>query len=87
VLTLTAKDERVLVGMCITASRGLERVARAVLDRDDAVTAVLRAAGDDVDLFRELVVVLERHDAQRWAFYLLDLVTEVSRIESGAANR
>ena len=76
---LTFRDERVLVGMSVAASRGLERAARAVLDRDDAVTAVLLAAGDDTDLFRQLVAVLARHNARQWGFNLLDLIVEVSQ--------
>jgi hypothetical protein len=77
---LTSRDERVLVGVSIAAGRGrLERVARAVLDRDDAVTEALLAAGDDLDAFKALTAVLERHDARRWVFNLLDLVTEVSQ--------
>jgi hypothetical protein len=72
----------VLVGVSIAASRGLERVARAVLDRDDAVTVALRAAGDDLDTFKQLVAVLDRHGARQWAFNLLDLIVEVSQQDS-----
>jgi hypothetical protein len=63
----------------MAAGRGLERVARAVLDRDDAVTAAIRAAADSTDTFKSLVVVLERHGARQWGFHLLDLVVEVSQ--------
>jgi hypothetical protein len=76
---LTSRDEWVLVGMSAAAGRDLERVARAVLDRDDAVTAALRAAGGYGDAFKQLVAVLDRHDARQWGFNLLDLIVEVGQ--------
>ena len=76
---LSSRDERVVVGVAMAASRGLERVARVVLDRDDAVTEALLAAGDDLEVFKRLVAVLDRHDARRWAFNLLDLVVEAGQ--------
>jgi hypothetical protein len=63
----------------MAASRGLERAARAALDRDDSVTAALIEADDDTPAFKRLVEVLDRHDARRWQFNLLDLVVEVSQ--------
>ena len=72
-------DERVIVGMAMAAGRDPERVARAVIDRDDTVTVAIRAAGGDLAAFKQLVAVLDRHDAQRWQFDLLDLVTEVGQ--------
>ena len=79
--TLTAKGERTLVGACIAASRDLARVARAVLDRDDAVTVALLEAGDDTDRFKDLVAVLDRHSARAYGLVMLDLVTEISQQE------
>jgi hypothetical protein len=77
---LTSRDERVLVGVAMAASRlRLARVAGAVLDRDDAVTAALLEAGEHPDRFKQLVEVLYRHDGHRWQLNLLDLVTELSQ--------
>jgi hypothetical protein len=76
---LSSRDERVLVGVSAAAGRGLERVARVVLDRDDSVTEAIRAAAASTDAFRELVAVLERHHAREWQFHLLDLIVEVEQ--------
>jgi hypothetical protein len=81
---LTSRDERMLVAVAMAANRArLARVATAVIDRDDAVTAALRAAGEDPSLFRPLVEVLARHDGRRWGVQLLDLVTEVGQQQLG----
>ena len=77
---LTSHDERVLVGVAMAASRErLAWVARAVLDRNDNVTAALLEAGEDLGAFKQLVAALYRHDGHRWQLNLLDLVTEVSQ--------
>jgi hypothetical protein len=80
---LTERDERVLAGLSLAAShRRLERVARLALDRDDAVTELLRAAGrtdDDGASFRDAAAIVERRGGN--AFHLLDLVTEISQQE------
>ncbi len=49
--------------------------------RDDAVTDALLAAGGSRETFGRLVDVLDRHEARRWAFNLLDLVTELGQQE------
>jgi hypothetical protein len=77
---LSSRDEQVLVGVSAAANRArLARVATAVIDRDDAVTAALRAAGEDASLFRPLVDVLARHNARQWGVQMLDLVVEVGQ--------
>ena len=43
------------------------------------MTAALRAAGDDTDMFKELTAILERHNAITWGFQLLDLCVELSQ--------
>ena len=79
-MTLSARDERLLVGMSAASGGGrLQRVARVVIDRDDDVTEALLAAGDDLAAFKALVELLDRHDAQQWQFDLLDLIVEVSQ--------
>jgi hypothetical protein len=81
-MTLTTHDEQVLVGVSLAADRRrLERVARKVLDRDDAVTALLRAAGaggDEADeAWREIKNVCESRRGN--ALNLLDLVVELGQ--------
>jgi hypothetical protein len=80
-VALTALEERVLVGLSLAATRGrLEHVARALLDRDDAVTALVRRLGaNDKDAWREAEAVLVRRKGNR--FNLLDLVVEVGQQE------
>ena len=78
---LTPRDERVLVALSLASNRPrLERIARAVLDRDDAVTELLRSAATFADggaSWREAVAVLDRHGGN--PFNLLDLVVEVGQ--------
>jgi hypothetical protein len=81
---LTERDERVLVGISLAADRPrLERVARVVLDRDDAVTQLLRAAalaGDHHDeAWRQIRDVCQRRRGN--PFNLLDLIVEISQQE------
>lgn len=78
-MALTDHDERVLAVVSLAAERGgrLERVAARVLDRDDAVTALLRAAGDDREAWHQVADVCSRHGGN--PFGALDLVVEVSQ--------
>jgi hypothetical protein len=80
-VTLTVLDERVLVGVSLAATRPrLERVARVVLDRDDAVSRLvcaIAANDDDGASWRQAVEVLARRKGN--ALNLLDLAVEVSQ--------
>ena len=85
-ILLTEQDERLLVGLGLAADRRhLERVTRAVLDRDDAVTELLRAAGESGEEGRaaldEIKRVLERHDATSGGLNLLDVIVEIGQQE------
>jgi hypothetical protein len=83
-VALTTDDELVLVGVSLAADRRrLERVARSMLDRDDAVTDLLRAAAateDGGEAWGAMVAVLERCGAGD-VLNLLDLVVEVGQQE------
>jgi hypothetical protein len=83
-VTLTTHDEQVLVGVSLAADRRrLAQVARRVLDRDDAVTELLRAAGaggDEADVaWRQMPQVCDRHRGN--GLNLLDLVVEIGQQE------
>jgi hypothetical protein len=81
-VTLTTRDERVLVGVSLAATRDrLERVARVVLDRDDAVTELLRACAAYEDgAWAQVRAVFERR-GQGNGLMLLDLVVEIAQQE------
>lgn len=81
---LSERDERMLVGVSLAADRRrLERVARVVLNRDDAVTGLLRSAGDcagdHATAWAEICDVLDRRKGN--PFNALDLVVEISQQE------
>jgi hypothetical protein len=83
---LTDHDERVLAGVSLAADRRrLARVARVILERDDAVTDLLRVAGlvDRADKYEaawhQLQDVAARRGGNR--YNLLDLVVEIGQQE------
>jgi hypothetical protein len=80
-MSLTPVEERVLVGVSLAATRRrLERVAGMVLDRDDAVTELVRAcAASDDGAWEQAGEILERRKGDPFNF--LDLVVEVSQQE------
>jgi hypothetical protein len=83
-IALSEYDERVLAGVSLAADRRrLERVARLVLDRDDAVTELLRAAalggGQHDAAWRQICDVCERGRGN--PLNALDLVVEVAQQE------
>jgi hypothetical protein len=83
---LTAIEERLLVGFGLAADRSrLERVARVVLDRNDAVTDLLRAAGrlgdDGRAAWQQIRDVLDSRNGARAGLNLLDLVVEIGQQE------
>jgi hypothetical protein len=83
-VTLATHDEQVLMGISLAADRRrLERVARRVLDRDDGVTELLRAAGaggDEADAARRQIrEVCDRRSGN--GLNLLDLVVEIRQQE------
>jgi hypothetical protein len=72
---LTDRDERVLAAVSRAADRRagrLERVAARVLDRDDAVTDLLRAAGETYEAWRRVHDACDRRGGD--PFNALDLV-------------
>ena len=80
-MTLTTHDEQVLVGLSLAAiRRRLERVAKMVLDRGDAVTDLLRAAASNDDAaWRQIREVCDRRCGN--GLNLLDLVVEIGQQE------
>jgi hypothetical protein len=78
-IALSDHDERVLAVVSLAADRRagrLERVARRVLDRDDAVTDQLRAAGANDDAaWRQIRDVCDRRRGN--ALDALELVVEL----------
>lgn len=61
--------------------QSLGRVATAVLERDDAVTALLLEAAEDGDAWQRVVAVLDRRGGN--ALNLLDLTVELSQQAEG----
>jgi hypothetical protein len=79
---LTDRDERVLAAVSRAADRRagrLERVAARVLDRDDAVTDLLRAAGETYEAWRRVHDACDRRGGD--PFNALDLVVEIGQLE------
>ena len=85
-IALSEQDERLLVGVGFAADRRrLARVTRAVLDRDDSVTRLLRAAGEPGEegrvAWEQIRAVLDRRDGTAGGLNLLDVVVEIGQQE------
>jgi hypothetical protein len=81
-MTLSEHDEQVLAVLSLAADRRrLERVARRVLERDDAVTDLLRraATSEDDEAWRQISDVCDRRRGN--PFNALDLVVELHQQE------
>jgi hypothetical protein len=80
-VTLTTRDERVLVGVSLAATRDrVERVARGLLDGDDAacrLVCAIAANKDDGASWRQACEVLRRRKGN--ALNLLDLAVEIGQ--------